>query len=291
MPSLSKMKLGLINCEVFIMRILILLFTLLCTFAAYAAGEPWNQELPFKEAVIEYKVEGMMKGSKTIYIKDYGRESAEYVNTSMSMMGMQHKQQEVVITAPEWVYSFDLINKQGSKQINPNKVFEEEFAKLSKSEQQKVMDNAEKSGLNSIAGMHGKVQKKAVKLLGYQCDIAELMGTTVYTIANTELPLKVVSKTMGANYSETATAINVGKVAEDKFKHPSGIRLSHDKQADEMIRYQVKNTIKQLRSGTVTGSPNQGGALQQPGGSPDSDVTNEQMQQLQKMMQMIGGGQ
>ncbi len=271
------------------MKKIVLLAMLLTSSFVYAEESPWNQKLPFKEAAVTYKVDGMMKGSKTIYIRDYGKTTAEHADTSMSMFGMKQQQKEIIITTPDWIYSYDLVGKQGSKQLNPNKVFNEEFDKLSKADQQKVIENAEKTGLSSMEAMQGSVQKSAVKLLGYNCDISKAMGSEIYTIAGTGFPLKVVSQTMGVKYSEEAVSINKGKVSDDKFAHPAGIKAVHNTQADQMIRAQVKSVINQLRSGEMKAPQTQ------PMGVPDSgsqnELSDEQQQQLQKMMQMFGGGQ
>jgi len=277
------------------MKQLIFTLILLASFIAHAEQSPWDYKLPFKEAAVEYKVDGSMKGSKTIYIRDYGRTSATYTNTSMSMFGIQQKQQEIVIATPDWVYSYDLIARQGSKQVNPTKLFNEEYAKLSKSDQKKVMANAEKFGVSSVEGLQGKVQKGAVKFLGYECDVTNAMGTEVYSIADTGFPLKMTSQTMGVSYSEEAISIKKGAVSDDKFSHPKGIKAVHNKQADAMMRTQVKSIISQLRSGEMSqtqGSNQQMGIpSSQPGNGSENDLSTEEMQQLQKMMQMFGGGQ
>lgn len=277
------------------MKRLVFTLMLLASFIVHAEQSPWDYKLPFKEATVEYKVDGSMKGSKVIYIRDYGRTSATHTNTSMSMFGIQQKQQEIVIATPEWVNSYDLIARQGSKQVNPTKLFNEEYAKLSAADQKKVMTNAEKYGVSSIEGLQGEVQKKAAKFLGYECDVTNAMGTEVYSIADTGFPLKMTSQTMGVKYSEEAISIKKGEVSDDKFSHPKGIKAVHNKQADAMMRTQVKSMINQLRSGEMSQTPRSNQSMGMPGGQPSNDpennLSNEEMQQLQKMMQMFGGGQ
>ena len=265
---------------------IILSIALILTTAAWAMENPWERKLPFKNATISYRVEGRMKGTKTIYITDYGRHSAEYRDTSMTVFGMTQHQREIIITDPDWVYTIDPSAGSGTKQANPNKYLKEKFAKLSASEKKKVIKNAEQTGIAITGKMGGEVQKNAAKFLGYSCDKATIVGTTVYTISGTDLPLKVESNMMGVNMNETATGVDKGKPAAAKFKVPSGIQIEHDPAADRRIKEQADMIIEGLLSGTAPAgvSPSGGGASQ----DDLNQLTPEQRQQMQKMLKMFG---
>lgn len=267
--------------------LLALTLSFILATTAWALENPWDRKLPFKNATINYKIDGQMKGSKTIYVTDYGRNSAEYSDTSMTVFGMTQKQQEIIITSPDWVFTIDLTNATGTKQANPNKYLKEKFAKLSASEKKKVIKNAEQTGIAMTGEMGGEVEKNAAKLLGYSCDKATIVGTTVYTISGTDLPLKIESNMMGVNMIETATGIDKGKPAAAKFKVPSGIRIEHDPAADRMIKEQAEMTIEGLLTGTAPAAgvrPSGGGA-----GQDDlNQLTPEQQQQMQQMLKMFG---
>ncbi|MEA1988645.1 MAG: hypothetical protein U9N57_05475 [Pseudomonadota bacterium] len=101
------------------MKTLIFLFTILFSSTSIAIDNPWDIKLPFKEATIHFEVKGSMSGTKVLYIKDYGRISAEYSDTSMTMFGMKQQHKEVEITTPDWVYSVDLVHNKSSKKTNP----------------------------------------------------------------------------------------------------------------------------------------------------------------------------
>ncbi len=58
-------------------KFLSLLIVLLFATSAFALDNPWDTKLPFKNAIIDYKVSGTLNGEKTIYVKDYGRTTAE----------------------------------------------------------------------------------------------------------------------------------------------------------------------------------------------------------------------
>ena len=75
---------------------------MLTATTAVALESPWEKKLPFKSAVIEYTITGTQKGTKTIYVKDYGQTVAEYRNISMTVIGMTQKENTMDITTPDW---------------------------------------------------------------------------------------------------------------------------------------------------------------------------------------------
>ena len=265
-------------------KVIVLLIVLLTATTAFAVNNPWDIKLPFKNATISYTVDGKMKGTKTVYIKDYGRTTAEYTNTSMSMFGMKQHQKEILITTPDWEYSIDLSSNSGTKQANPKKYLKARFNKLSKSQKKKVVRNAEKTGVAITGEMGGNIQKKAAKLLGYKCDKVTMMGVTAYTISGTDLPLKTDGNVMGIKILETATRIKKGKPSASKFKVPSGIRIEHDPNADQMLKEQADMVIQNLLAGK---SPAAGSRKNAGQGGADQ-LTPEQQQQMQQMMKMFG---
>jgi len=276
-------------------KIVISLLVMMLTPSFAAAVEnPWEKKLPFKEATIDYAITGSSKGTKTIYVKDYGKTVAEYRNTSMTVFGMTKKENTIDITTPEWEYTIDLEGHTGTKMVNPEKYMIEEFQKLSKSDQQKVIKNSEELGMNTVHGMEGEITKNDTKILGYRCDKVSMMGVTVYTISGTPVLLKLESNMMGMKINETATRIKKGSVSSSKFKIPSGIKIQHDVHADQMAKMQAKNTIQSLLSGKMpAGSMGQGQHRNESSeGYQDEDqegMSPEQIQQMKQMMQMFGG--
>jgi len=276
------------------MKFLIFLFTILFSSTSIAIDNPWDIKLPFKEATIHFDVKGSMSGTKVLYIKDYGRISAEYSDTSMTMFGMKQEHKEVEITTPDWVYSIDLIHNKGSKQTNPMKFFIKEFNQLSKSDQKKVAVNAEKFGINSVQGMGGKVTKNATKILGFNCDKTDVMGTVVYSIVGTGLPLKVESNMMSMQHNETAIRFEKDAGPASKYTPPKNIALKYDRYADQMMQQQAKNMMQNLLNDKAPAARNGSGPMgsQPPANQPQDNpnqMSPEQQQQLQQMMKMFGG--
>ncbi len=267
-------------------NILLLTITIIFASSVVAQENPWNKKLPFENATINYKVTGTLNGKKTIYIKEYGKISAEYTETSMKMFGMVQQQKEAIITTPDWEYTIDLSSGTGTKQANPTKYLTDEFNKLSSSQQKTVINNAEKLGVSTIEDLDGEIEKNVVEILGYKCDKASIMGTTVFLISDTDTALKIEGNTMGINYSETATSIEKGEPAAAKFKLPPNIQFSHIKEDDQAMQNHAKTVIKNLLAGKKTAiattSPNEDNGQSE-------QLSPEQQQQLQQMMKMMGG--
>ncbi len=270
----------------------VFLSIILFATSALALESPWEQKLPFKSATINYDVSGMMSGSKTIFVKDYGRTSAEYKETALKIFGMKQEQKEFILTTPDWEYTADLVANTGTKNASMEKYLTLEFNQLSRSDQKKVIKNAEEQGVSMLEGMEGSLEKNAKKILGYSCDKATIMGTVVYTINGTSLPLKTESSTLRMKYNEVATSINKGRVDDSKFELPSNINFKYDAGTDEQIHAQAKMIIQQLVSGqtanvSATAKPGQKGASANE--AQQNQLTPEQNQQLQGLMKMFGG--
>ncbi len=225
--------------------------TLSASFTACASlwGDdpaPWEKNLPFKSAVIEYRINGMQNGTRTTYIKDYGRYEAKYTTTAMHIMGISRAMKTVEITTPEWVYDIDLMQKTGTKTVNPAKYMMEEYEKLSSSDRKKFVENAKKTGAALMQGMQGQVKKGAAEVLGRKCDVISMQGIKLYVLAGTGLPLKSESNMMGMKSVEEAVKITEGSVPEDRFEPPAGIHIEEDRQSDQMARQMARNIIQAL---------------------------------------------
>ncbi len=287
-------------------KFLSLLIVLLFATSAFALDNPWDTKLPFKNAIIDYKVSGILNGGKTIYVKDYGRTTAEYSTTSMKMFGMVQEQKEVIIVTPDWEYTIDLVENTGTKQANPKKFLIQEFNNLSKTKQKKVVKNSESLGISTIEGMDGTFEKNAEKIMGYQCDKVSMAGgTTTYLFSGTDLPLRIKGNNMGVKFNQDATIIKKEGAPASKFKLPSNIQFEHNKQIDQMMQDRVQTIIQSLVDGThpkSTGTGMQMGKVPaapapavpasteqaSTGQAPAEQDTTDLQDQMKKLMNIFG---
>ena len=228
--------------------LLLLMMVLLLPSISFAGGDsPWEVKLPFKKATITYSLGGMQEGIETLYIRDYGKEMARYTETTTTMLGVVMKTQEIEIINPDFIYSFDLTEQSGVKSVNPQKYMIEEYNKLSKVEKKQVKKNSETMGISMTEGFGGEIEKNVTEILGYKCDKMTVLGSTVYMIHNTQIPLKTEVNMMGMKMQIVATDVREGKVDASKFKHPEGINLVTDQQADTAARTMAKQTMDMLK--------------------------------------------
>jgi hypothetical protein len=246
---------------------------------------PWEAKLPFKNATIQYTISGMENGSEVTYIRDYGREVATYHTTKTSMMGMVMVNETVDIDTPDWLYQFDLTEGTGSKSVNPQKYMIEEYNKLSRAEQKRVQENGEKMGVSTAEGFGGNVQQNVKKVLGYSCDRAEMMGTVVYSIHGSGLPLLVESNMMGMNMKVEAVSVDEGKVADTFFQFPQGIEAEFDPQSDAIAREMAKQTIAMLKDPESAEKQGAMPTIQE----QQQQMSPEDQEQMQQAMEMLKG--
>lgn len=256
--------------------IFILLFTFLFTQVAYAVENPWNKKLPIKEGLVVYEISGTMSGNEEVYIKDYGTTIAAYRTEISSMFGVSDKTRELTLTTPDWVYTIDLTDNTGNKQMNPKKIIKEKFAGLSKAEQKKLVKNSEEMGITMVGEMSGDVEKNVEKMFGYKCDKVTMMGISSYTLAGTDFPMKISGNLMGMTFSEAVVKIDKGSVDEARFALPAGADIYHDSQGDQMVRNQINMMFTAVLAGERPVSRH--------------DQANAEVQEAMRMMQQFQEG-
>jgi hypothetical protein len=271
-------------------KILCFLFmVILLVPALVSAGgkNPWQQKLPFKNATIEYTLSGVEKGTETLYVRKYGEETAQYHKTTTTMMGMTMVNETIEIIDPDWIYTFDLTEQSGAKSANPQKYMIEEYNKLSKAEKKQVLQNSEELAAAMPGGMNAKIEKNAEKILGYDCDKVTMMGTTVYTIHETSIPLKSEANVMGMMMKIEATKIDKGSVSKKFFKHPEGITPVMDPESDAMARAMAKQTMDMLKDPEAAKKASEMKPAPQ---SPNQqEMSPEEQQQMEKAMEALKG--
>lgn len=258
----------------------------------FAQAVPWAPKLPFDKAVINYTISGTEKGTQTVYIKDGGQNVAKHRKTAMKMLGIKQETDTVEITSPDHVITVNLKEKTGTKQINPVKFMIEEYNKLSAADKQKVMTNAEKTGMNMMEGFKGKVTPKAQKIHGFDCDKVEIMGVTNYLINGTNIELKSNSSMMGVKMNVEATSVDTkAAIPANAFEVPAGIQIQTVTQADEMTKQMAKSTIASLVSGSAKVELKDAKGNNQPKIQGMPEGMPQGLEELQKMMQQMNLGQ
>lgn len=260
-------------------------------------ASPWEKKLPFKSATIHYTLSGMEEGQETLYIRDYGKERATYHESASTMMGLTSKTSTIEIQTPDFIYSYDLQEREGVKTSNPQKFMIEEYAKLSSAEKKKVTENAKKMGTayaEAMAdGMGGsmdiKIQPNAAEILGYSCDRVEVMGGVTYLLHDTDICLKSDMNMLGMKMLMVATSVQEGNVDDKFFQHPDGIIAEMDAEAEKMVREMAGQVIAMLKD--PDNSPRGEGQPVRFSGQMEgmSEEDKLMIQQAEKMMRNMKG--
>ncbi len=218
----------------------------------YAKQNPFEEKLPFKTAVIHYKLMGSQQGTEVLYVKR-GYE-ARYTDTSMSMMGIKQVEKSIEITTPDYVYKVDLKEGKAVKHVNPQKIMKEEYERLSSHDKKIVRENVKKLGTTELGffkgmGMGGMIKRLGEeKLFGKVCDVIEVMGVKTWAWKGTGIVLKTEGNVMGMKISQVATKIEENvPIPETKFRVPNGIKIVTDPKADARFREMAKRFIEWLK--------------------------------------------
>lgn len=171
------------------------------------------KKYPFKSAVVTYKVEGNVTGTKMLYIDDYGHKEAEKSEIITSIMGFQTKEKEDVVTVGADVFVINHEEKTVARQVNP---FYKDYA-------ENVGKDYMKIGKDALVSL-GYKQEGTASLLEKTCDVWKGMNTIIYVWKG--LVLKSETNMTGMNIIETAIDINQNsEIPQDVFKVPEGYSL------------------------------------------------------------------
>jgi len=269
------------------------------TTIAWANDLPWDMKLPFKEATIHYDITGSEQGNETLYVKDYGARRAERHKATAMVMGMSNPTETLEITEPDWIATYNLIDKTGEKTSNPRKIYQAEYNKFTAAEKKNFEKNTRELGTNMMGALGGSVKQKAEKVLGYDCDVSTIGGmSTVYVIHETDLPLRTEVSVMGMKSTNAAVKIDNGAVPDSAFAPPADIIAAFNQEAENMMTatvQQVMDTLKrpdgaekmkQMGQSMVPGGMSQG--MEGAGmGKEEQQALMQQMQEAMKQLQQV----
>ena len=254
---------------------------------------PWEKKLPFEHATVHYTVSGVEQGEEILYIRNFGQEQATYLDSTTKIMGMAVTEKSVEFMDADYVYSYDLQAQEGSKSVNPQRYMAEAYSRLTPEEQQQVQKNAAQMGGAFTRGVGGPVQENVTKILGYDCDKIDIMGSgATYLIHGTSIALKTEINMMGMKMVTLATSVDTGAVDSQHFIHPKGIEAKSNPEADTMAQamgQQMMDALKDPEAGPkVPGAGMQGGTSQKNMTEEDKEML-EQAGELLKGMQNVFG--
>lgn len=252
----------------FIFRLLTLLILI---FSTALLADAKRYEL--RSGIVEYKSSGggsimgfsqKSEGSSKLYFTDYGNLELQEHTEKQTTMGKTTASHSLIKIDHGKLYIVD-----DEKHV----IYTKDLDELMQT--QKGKKDLMKMGKEMMQQMGGK-KVGTGKVLGYPCEIWELMGSRVWLYKG--IPLKSESNVMGFKHTEVATKAKFNvHVPKEKFKLPD----YPVKTFDQMIQEEMQAQPQQSEEPPAT-------APAQPQISP------EQMKQMQEMMKNLGkmfGGQ
>ena len=157
-------------------------------------------------------------GQKTLYFEDYGNVEIQETKETTATMGHTDHQHRLVKIEDGIVYSVDYKNKIITKQDMSQLMQGKDMGKIGK-------EWIKKAG--------GKLVGKG-EVLGYNCEIWEIMGTKIWM--HKGITLKSESNIMGMTHKEEATEVKIGvSIPSEKLKLPDYPTQS----LQQMIQHQM----------------------------------------------------
>ena len=159
---------------------------------------------------------------------------------------------------------------------------EEEYNQLSGSDKEQVLKNSKELGIVfSNGGMGGEIEENATTILGIACDKTQFMGTTMYTIHNSDIALKTETNIMGMVTLIEATSIIKDVAPQRYFQHPQGITAVIDLEADAISRSMAEETILKLND------PEASEKVLLPGATHQLHPAPEEQQDMEKAIEAL----
>ena len=199
----------------------LLMLTISLAVAFQVMAQQSAKTYAVKSGKIEYKLSGSTNGTKTIYFDNYGNKYFEHEKsvTETKIFGItdRSKTDKITIINNNHFWTIDNIDKKYYEGEMPYTGLAKEMAEgMTDAEIEKLSDNI-------LASFGGK-QLGTEKVLGYNCEKIEIMGSLIWVYKG--ISLKSKTEVMGVVVNEDAVSFNENiNISVDKFKVPAGIKF------------------------------------------------------------------
>lgn len=216
-----------------------------------AASNIFDKGIVFKEGVVHYSVSGSEYGTKTRYIKEYGKRQVLYTNTKSKFMRQNRTTDRLIHITPKWVYEIDLESNTTTKLPNLKHLLAQRFENLSKDEQKLLTKNMTLLKHRSLTNLKGAVEPNVTEILGFSCHHESIQGVDTYTAKNSDLVLKTETDILGFHSKTVATKIEKKPIDYDIFILPKNLKINDntaqmaqlEQKAEEIITYLLSDNL------------------------------------------------
>lgn len=201
-------------------------FLILLGFAfTLSAQDAWNHKDYLKngwkryqeeKAIIKYEYKGSISGTETIYFDSWGWREGKFSDKTISMFGMQTKENKMDVVDGEIQTGIDLNTNTGTRAINTY------MAGLREGNSSKDLTDI---GVEMLEAMGGK-KTGTQTWLGRTCDVYEIESMQTTTLVWQGISMRTETNMMGMNIIIEATSIDLGAtIPESKVTVPESAKI------------------------------------------------------------------
>jgi len=184
---------------------LLIFSTLFITFSLKASSLLFASNLPYKEGVINYSINGNKKGLYKIYFKDYGSKIAIYEKSKVSILFDKKEINQLTIIDKKYKTTIDL--KRDTATLSPSQ----------KSKFLDIFSDLNDEDKNSI------LNTPSINIANLECQIVESDG--IIRCLNGSIPLLTRIDIFGYHEKIVATDIKSQEVDDRYFKVPDNLEV------------------------------------------------------------------
>lgn len=183
------------------------LFVMTITTASLHAQE----KLPFKSAIIEYKISGdYQNGEMEMYFDNYGEKRCIISKIDMTMGDMDTSTHTMMIFSGNDIYNINLAEGTGTKTT------------LSPEQKEQMMQMAQQMSIEAMKSRGNMIGTETI--LGKECEIYDMQGIKMWIWEG--IGLKSETSMMG-QYTSEAVGLEVNaSIPASQFEPPSDVTIS-----------------------------------------------------------------
>ena len=199
-----------------------------------------SSRFAIKSGMVEYKLTGNTKGTKTFYFDDYGNKTYEHEKsqTETKMFGQTDRSEtdKIVIINDGHYWSIDNITGKNYEGKSP-------FYAEGKAMIENMTEAEQKKLADDILHSFGGERQGTENVLGKPCEKISVMGSFSWIYKG--LVLKSESKVMGVVVNETATKFDENiSIAANKFNPPSGLTFTNVDKMQQAYMNQMSESME-----------------------------------------------
>ncbi len=192
----------------------------------FAEENPFFAKFPFKEGVIHYAIRGSITGAKLLYFKSYGRQQLIVTQKRGGILDRNKVEKRIILIDSGEKYLIDPEEGKTEKSYTLSEMLYRKFLKLTKKEQQRILDNLKQLPNRSYRNLKSDCIFKAKRVAGIWCNEEQIDGKRECSIAHGALILDATINILGYHVKEFATKIEEKELDDSLFTLPDNLKFT-----------------------------------------------------------------